>query len=499
VVKRCRDCLRVALVYPSLYQAAVASLAYQTAYYLLNSMDYVVAERFVASKLVGEEPTPRSLETGSRLDEFDLIVVFLGFELDYVNAARILLAAGIEPLREKRSEAPPVVIGGPPAGMNPLPYLDFADAILVGEIEPLLPKLVEASYDLGARRALDELACSPGFLSKTCSERVRRVFVDKLDEAFHPVVEFRVPGSGQPWGEAYMVEVARGCPYACSFCMEARYLHPLRVRSAERVLDLVARGVEANRVRRVAFYALSFFDHPDADRILSRTVDEMGLEATLGSLRADTLNEDRIELLARAGQRVLTVAPETLSPRLCRLIAKCVGYEVVESVAVKAWRLGMHVKLYLMVGLPGESIEDVELTARKLRELLTKAPPRREAVRVTVNPLIPKPWTPLQRLPLIGEREYLERIAVLRKIVSSRVAAVEPLSYRYAYAETAIARGDEALARVVREWALLGGRLGQLLQAARRLGVNLDRYVYGRVEPRWMEVVDHGLPRPYHP
>ncbi len=490
IIKKCRNCLRVALLYPSLYQAAVASLAYQTAYYLLNSLDYVVAERFVAKELAGPEPPPKSLETGASLKEFDVIVVFIGFELDYVNAMRMLIAAGVEPLRSLRSIGDPVVVvGGPPVSMNPLPYLDFADMVLIGEVEPLLPRLIETLY-LEGRGGLEKLSCRPGFLVEDCDKPVQRVYAADLDKAFHPVMEFRVPGSGEPWGEAYMVETARGCRFSCSFCMESRFLAPLRLRSTRRILELVEKGVEVNRVRRVAFYALNFYDHPDADRILEHVVDGMGLEATLGSLRADLLNNERIEVLARAGQKVLTIAPETLSSRLCRAIAKCIGYSVVEEIAETAWRLGMHVKLYLMVGLPGESDEDVEYTAQLLRKLLRHAPPRRGALRVSVNPLIPKPGTPLQNLPLIDRSSYEKRVSIIRRNVSSKVAEVDALSYRYAYAEAVLARGGPEIARVVREWALLGGRLGQLKQAARRLGVDIDRYAYGPVEPLWARRVN---------
>ncbi len=494
VVKKCRDCLKVALVYPSLYRAAVASLAYQTAYYLLNSVEGIVAERFVAERLAGDEPPPRSLETGAPLHSFDLIVVFLSFELDYVNVARMLLAAGIEPLREGRSvDLPPIVVGGPVPGMNPLPALKVADAILVGEVEELLPKLALEAYEIGPRRALEELACGPGFLVEGCGEPVEKVYVRDLDTVFHPVMEFRIPGSGEPWGEAYIVETSRGCPHRCRFCMETRFLHPLRHRSYGRLVDLVERGLEVNGVSRVAFYALSFFDHPDADRLLEKAVYDLKSEVSIGSLRADTLTSDRVELLAEAGQRVLTLAPETVSDRLCRVIDKCIGRDLVEELADEAWRHGMHVKIYLMVGIPGEKDEDVEEAANWLKDLSRRAPPRREALRVTVNPLIPKPWTPMQRVALIDRPVYERRVRMLKR-VSSKVLSVEPLSYRYAYAETVIARGDGRIARVIREWAVMGGRLGQLTAAARRVGVNIDVYVSGGVEPAWMKLVKP-LPR----
>jgi radical SAM superfamily enzyme YgiQ (UPF0313 family) len=489
VLKRCRGCLRVALLYPAVYEAAVASLAYQNLYYMLNSLEYVYAERFAASKMAGEEPLPRSLETGSALRDFDVVFVPVSYELDYVTLARMLLAAGIEPLAEKRrGKGPLLVLGGPVPSTNPLPALGLGDVVLVGEAEGLVEKIAEKVYEEG-NRGVEALACTRGVLVKECTSPVRKHYVADLDSAFHSTMQFRVPGSGQPWGEAYMVEASRGCPHMCRFCMEAHFLLPTRHRSLQRLIDLIEKGVEANGVSRVAFYALSFFDYPDADRLLEK-VYEMGLEASIGSLRADTLTEDRVEVLSMLGQSVVTVAPETLSPRLCRVIGKCILGDKVEEVASWAWKRRMHIKLYLMLGLPGERDEDVEQYAEQLRELSRKAPPVREAIRVSVNPLIPKPMTPLQYHPFIDRNTYERRVRILKR-VSSRVLSIETLSYRYAYAQAVIARGDSAIPALIREWASMGGKLGQLWRAARSLEIDLERYTRSP-EPLWHRFVDLG-------
>jgi len=498
VRKRCSGCLRVALLYPSLYQAAVASLAYQNLYYMLNSLDYIYAERFVATSLAGPEPEPRSLETGSPLRDFDLILAPVSYELDYVTLARMLLAAGIEPLREQRREGGPLlVLGGPVPSMNPAPALELADLVLVGEAEPLVPQLAEAAAAYGAGRGLLEgLACRPGFLAAGCGEPVEKAVARNLDEAFHSTLQFRVPGSGEPWGEAYMVEVSRGCPHMCRFCMEAHFLLPTRHRSLGRVLELVERGVEANRVGKVAFYALSFYDHPHADRLMETVTGELELEATVGSLRADQLTRDRLEALRNAGQRHVAVAPETFSPRLCRGIGKCIPLDKVEEVALDAWRLGLRVKLYLMLGLPGERDEDAAAYAETLKQISRLAPPVREALRVSVNPLVPKPHTPLQYLPLVDERSYLRRLRLLQR-AQSRVLRVDGLSYRYAYAQAVVARGGWGTGRMIAEWARLGGRLGQLRRAAREAGVDPDAAAYRPLATGmpWHSLVRLGLPR----
>lgn len=463
-------------------------------YYLLNSLDYVYAERVVAQSMAGPEPLPRSLETGRPLHRFDVIIAPVSYELDYVTLARILHAAGIPLLREEREnkDYPLLVLGGPVPSTNPAVAIGIGDLVAIGEAEPLLPLLAEKAYEHGAEKAVEELGCRPGFLAPGCEAAVRKAITRNLDTAFHSTTQFRVPGSGEPWGEAYMVEASRGCPHMCRFCMEAHFLLPTRHRSYARLRQLIEKGVETNNVARVAFYALSFFDHPSADKLLE-LLDSEGLEASIGSMRGDTLTEDRVELLHRLGQRVVTIAPETLSPVLCKALGKCIPMDTVEQVAEWAWRRRMHIKLYLMLGAPGETDKDVEDEAEKLRKLSRRAPPMREAIRVTVNPLIPKPMTPLQYHELIDRKLYEKRIKILRRAMS-KVLSIDALSYRYAYAQTVIARGDEQTPRLIREWAAAGGRLGQLWTTARRLGINLEKYTKKNPPTPWHRYVYPGFP-----
>ena len=488
VVKRCRGCVRVALLYPSVYEAAAASLAYQLLYYMLNSMEGVVAERFILPSLDGVEEPLRSLETGSRLQSFDVILVPVSYELDAVYAVNALLASGVDP-RRPPGERPLIVYGGPVPSMNPAPFTRLGDVIVVGEAEPTVPLLVEA---VAEGVGVEGLECRRGFLTGSCvesGERARRVYVENLDDAFHPIVEFRVPGSGEPWGEAYMVEVSRGCRWMCRFCMEAFFTLPWRVRSRRVVEELVERGVEANGVRRVAFYSLSFFDHPEADRLLEM-LEEMGLGVSIGSLRADTLTRDRLEMLARLGQRTVTIAPEVFSPRLSCVLGKRIGYELVEQLVEESVELGLNPKLYLMTGVPGETLEDARDAAGRVARLYRVS---RGRLRATLNPLIPKPWTPLQYAPFIGEREYLRRIQVYRK-AAGRV--VEPLSYRWALAQAVVARGGFDVGDSILEAAGEGVRLGALLRSLRR--TRSYRKVFDGFEPGeelvWESLVDPGYP-----
>ncbi|WP_048191531.1 B12-binding domain-containing radical SAM protein [Pyrolobus fumarii] len=486
IVKKCRDCLRVALLYPSIYQVAVASLAYQLIYYMLNSMEHVVAERFVLPSL-DELSTPlRSLETGALLKHFDVIIIPVSYELDLMYAVHALHVSGVEPYAEKRRH-PVIVVGGPVPSMNPAPFYPLADVIVIGEAEPTLPLLVETLYTDG----VDALKASEGFLTRytvEAGEKSRRVYVEDLDSTFHPILQFRIPGSGEPWGEALLVEISRGCRWMCRFCMEAFFTLPWRIRSFTKIREIIEEGVEVNKVSKVAFYSLSFFDHPDADRLLEYLA-ENKLEVSIGSLRADTLNRDRLEMLARLGQRTVTIAPETFSPRLSCAINKVIGRSTVEELVLEARRLGLHPKLYLMLGLPGEQDEDVKHAAEILSRLWRLSG---GSMRVTVNPLVPKPWTPLQWHPFIDEKRYEARARLLRRAARN----VDILSYRWAYAQAVIARGGVEAGLAVIDASREAPRLGTVLRALRK--TTWGRKVLEGFEPGeelpWEKLVDPGYP-----
>jgi len=488
VRRRCRGCLRVGVLFPGPYGGMVASLAVHILYYLLNSLDGVVAERFCVGRGC---PRGRSLESGAPLRGFDVIFASVGYEGQLGLLVRGLVEGGVEPRRVVRGRVggPLVVVGGVGVMGNPLPVSVVADAVGVGEVEVVVPGLVECLVGGGGRGCLEGLAGRglfvPGF------GVARRVWVGCLDDAFHPVLEFRVPGSGEPWGEAFLVEVSRGCCGMCSFCMESRLMFPLRHRSFGVLRRLIVEGVRVNGVGRVAFYSLNLLSRRDVGRLLGFVVDELGLGVSAGSLRVEAVDEELLGLLARGGQRVATLAPEVLVERLQRVTWKRFSLERLEWAVSRVVGLGMHPKLYLLTGLPGEGIGDVEAGARVLRGLYRLSGGR---LRVSLNPLIPKPWTPLQWVGLLSRGEYERRVRVY-----SRAAPVDALPWREAALQLVIARGGVEVGEAVVEAVLGHGRLsfGLLRGLLARRGVDVSSLL-GPLpvdeDPPWSRVVDVGVP-----
>lgn len=250
----------------------------------------------------------------------------------------------------------------------------------------------------------------------------------------------------------------------------------MRERPVADVLQIALEGRKANRSKLVKLVSLSFFDHSQADAILEKLLEE-GFEVSVPSLRADTLNRRRLELLRLGGQKTLVIAPETGSPRLGLRIGKYLPLEYALSVAAEARALGFTgLKLYLMVGLPGESEEDLEKTAEYLRRLSEGSGFKGvRQLKVTVSPFVPKPHTVLERQPFIGVREAKRRIELLRKRLGG-IADVREYSPKLAWIQTIISRGDADIARVILYWALRGGSLGAWRAALKEAGVDPSKY-----------------------
>jgi radical SAM superfamily enzyme YgiQ (UPF0313 family) len=478
VMKYCgKECLRVAVAYPSLYHVAVDSLSFQMLYHYLNKLDGIVAERAVYLKR-DEAPT-RTLESKTPLRSVDVLMFSVHYELDYVNIVRTLLEAGIEPEASKR-ERPLVVVGGPPVIANPLPLSRFADVLVVGEIEPSLPFLVEKLLEeRGLKKSLlESLPPSQGFFAPQVfsGDEVRFNAAESLPLEFHPIAQVQPLKAPFKWKLRTAIETSRGCLYGCRFCMEGWIFRGVRERPVGDVLEIAEKGSVANRSKLVKLVSLSFFNHRRADEILEKLVNE-GFEVSVPSLRADTLNEDRLELLRRGGQKTLVIAPETGSLRLASVLGKFIKLDLAAQIAAEAKRLGFTgLKLYLMVGVPGESDEDLISTAEYVTRLSKQSGYQgSRQLKITVSPLVPKPHTPLERAPFVGVKEARRRIELLKRKLRG-LADVRAYDPRLAWAQTILARGGAELGIVLQLWALKGGGLGGLRAALREANLNPERY-----------------------
>lgn len=484
-----KDALRIGLHYPGNYSSSITNLFTHEAYYYLKLRSRALIDRFTSeSGILG-------IETGMRIRDFDIVLASITYELDLLELIRYLGRAGIPITSKARKEMHPVIIaGGPVPTANPAPIAPFADAVHVGEGEPVLERLVEAAQDLRHGAGREEiLAYLEGEGTYVGSGRVKRVYWGNINEEdFIPPAMIRSEAAEPVYGKGYYIEATRGCPHLCGFCMESRVSWPFRIRDHGLVVEKAVKGANVIGEKRAVIYSLSFFDHPRARHILQELLDE-GMEYSLPSIRYDTLRPEDVELIAKGGQRTLTLAPETGSRGVGCLIRKCLDEARLEQLAEEARRLGMKVKLYFIFGLPGEEADAPERAA-EVAKRVAKAAGR--PVRATINPLIPKPNTPTQYVPLIDKNDFLDRVERFRR-AASPYAKPDYFDWGWAHAQAVIALAGAEARNFLIEWATRGITPSAMRKAARITGYDIMTPLKCRdpeAEWGWRDV-DMGYPR----
>lgn len=482
--------LRVALAFPNTYYVGMSSLGYQTVYRLFNALDDVVCERVF---LPPKQELAEQLASGTRLvtlesqtpvADFDVIAFSVAFEWDYTNVVSMLRLAKLPPRAAARNARHPlVVIGGAVTFVNPEPLAPFADVIAAGEGEILIPALAGAIRESADRaELLGRLASERGFYVPSFYDV--RYAGDGTIAAFEPR-----PGTGAPpvvkkaavktterldppatsiftpdteFGSRLLIEVVRGCANLCRFCWAGYNYLPVRAFSADRILEL-AREARPH-ASKAGLVSIALCDHPEIERIMSGLLD-MGYSISPASLRLDDLTPPFIELLRRSGEKSITIAPEAGSDRLRRVINKTVTNEEILHAAELIFGGGMdNLKLYYMIGLPTERDEDLEgirdLTVRMREIMLKHGRERGRLGRIvgSVNPLIPKPGTAYQWLPMEDPAVTEQKAKRLRQMLSGIDNVYFNIkSERHSYYQALLSLGDRRVAPAIEAAERNGG------------------------------------------
>ncbi|HEY7497691.1 MAG TPA: radical SAM protein [Vicinamibacterales bacterium] len=500
--------LRVALAFPNTYWVGMSSLGFQTVYRLFNGLDDVVCERVflppkqeLRAQLESGAPL-LTLESQTPVADFDVLAFSVSFEWDYTNVVTMLRLAGLPPRAATRSARDPlVVVGGAVTFVNPEPLAPFADVVAAGEGEMLVPDLVAAASAATDRGELYErLASTRGFYIPSLYE------VRYTDSGTIAAFEPR-PGSGAPpvvkkaavksaerldppatsiftpdteFGSRFLVEVVRGCANLCRFCWAGYNYLPVRAFPADRILELArAARVHAGRAGLVS---IALCDHPEIERILKGLLD-LGYSISPASLRLDDLTDDIVRLLRQSGEKSITIAPETGSDRLRRVINKTVTNDEILAATERIFANGIdNLKLYYMIGLPTETDEDLEaikdLTVRMRDTMMRHARPRGHVGRIvgSVNPLIPKPGTAYQWLPMEDPAITDRKAKRLRHLLAGIDNVYFNIkSERHSYYQALLSLGDRRVADAI-EAAERNG--GQWRAAVAEANVDADFYIF---------------------
>jgi radical SAM superfamily enzyme YgiQ (UPF0313 family) len=441
--------LRVALAYPSPYAAGMSSLGFQRIYRAIQEAPGMCCERaFLPDDRDAErDAAPLTYEGLRPLGDFPIVAFSVAYELEIAGVVRVLEASGIPPLREDRGERHPFVLaGGPLTFSNPLPLAPFADAVVMGEAETLTIDALRTIDAAPSRaRALADLAALPHvFVPEHHGEQLPAIAQvdDELLPAWAPI---RTPHA--ELRNMFLLEAERGCSRGCAYCVMRRSTNGgMRIVPKEKVLALVP-----DDAKRVGLVGAAVSDHPKIVEIV-RTLAERGCEVGLSSLRPDRLNDAFVGALKLAGYKTLTTAMDGTSERVRDVLDRRARVRHLERAAELARAHGMErLKLYLMIGVPGETDEDVDECVALVGELSKRVP-----VALGIAPFCAKRNTPLDGQPFAGIKVVEQRLDRLRRGLSGR-ADVRATSARWAWVEYVLAQGGAAEGRALLDAVRSGG------------------------------------------
>lgn len=468
---------RVALVYPNTYFVGMSNLGLHIIYKEINDQPDSVCERiFLPEKkeleVYDKTKTPlMSVETQRPMHQFDVVAFDVTFEMDYFHIPFMLKQGRVPIMSTDRTDFDPIVIaGGPCATFNPEPFADFIDACIIGEGEGLVTAVLnriregrsngESRESIIASLAAIAGVYVPALYTPQFDEDEQFVGYHIAEGAPHTIYRHFQPltSGGETviatdfteFGAMYIIEVARGCGRHCRFCMAGYCFRVPRVRP----LDILKKGVDrAERLgKKVGLMGAAISDYPEVDELVTY-IRSKGMRYSCASLRADSLTQAVVDGLADSGQKTITIAPETGSERLRRVINKGISEENLRTAAQLSAKSGIqHMRLYIMIGLPTETDEDIdaiiglaERTQAHMAEVGCKG-----RLTLSINPFIPKPFTPFQWMAMEYQKSVEKKLQYIKKsLQKNRRIEVLVESPKEAYIQGVLSRGDRRLGKVI--------------------------------------------------
>ena len=512
---------RMALCFPDNYEIGMSHLGLKILYSLINAREDCWAERVYApwpdmEALMRENHIPLyGLESLDPLREFDFLGFSLQYELSYTNILNMLDLAGIDPLAENRTNDDPVIFAGGPCAMNAEPLCDFFDCFQLGEGEEIMLEMIDlyqkhrASGKWDKKAFLKDAAQIPGMYVPSLYDvtyhedgtiaavtpkdgapaTITKRIVKDFDKVFYPDT-FIVPYTEVVHDRA-VLEVMRGCIRGCRFCQAGFIYRPIRAKKPDTLCSQGKVLCESTGYEEMSLASLSTSDHPQVEEMLDKIIDytqEEHINLSLPSLRVDNFSKELLEKVSKVRKSGLTFAPEAGTQRLRDVINKGVTEEEIMRTSRIAFEGGYtSVKLYFMLGLPFETMDDVlGITALGQRvvdlyySLPTKPKGKAVNVSISVSTFVPKPFTPFQWAAQDTYDEIVEKQHALTHSVTTRKISLAWHEVRTSVLEGVIARGDR--------------RLGKAIYNAWKMGCKFDSWEEFFDFDKWVKAIaDAGL------
>ena len=499
--------ISVGLIYPNVYEIGMSSYTIRLLYYLLNSRNDVACERFFlpqyvkypASKDLIDKNDFRSIENKILPEEFDILGFSIQFENDFRNVMWILDKAGINLTHNERTrkregeeaEYPLIIGGGPVITSNPLPFSNFFDIFFIGDAEPTLSPFFDLfhqyKYDgLSFDQFLRKISLIKGLYIPKYTENPQRAILHNLDDSPIPNVQLMKQNLEQNkiFESNFFIEINRGCPFQCKFCISSFHNSPFRNRSYENIVTSIDNGILFSKFETISFIGSCVSAHPKFQDILKYIINK-GKNFTIPSMRIEHITPEIIELLEKANIKTITIAPETGFEKLRREIGKNISNETIISVLqlIRDSELE-NIKFYFLIGLPGETESDIEgiISLLKVADGLGF---HKNALRVNINPFVPKFNIPFNnKIEFYSEKNiselksrYKKLQQELKKIPSVKLNFLKyDLIIKNARLQALIALGDKDISNFLMKYYYNGANFGGLRTAEKQSELNVNEY-----------------------
>ena len=489
--------VRFAMCFPDVYEIGMSHLGIQILYDMFNRRDDVYCERVYSpwmdlDPIMREQKIPLfAVESQDPIKNFDFLGITIQYEMCYTNILQVLELSQIPLHAEDRTEEDPIVIGGGPCTYNPEPVAPFFDLFYMGEGEVVYFDLIDRYKEIkargGSRKEFLEQAAQipgiyvPGFYDVTYKEdgtieamtpnnphapqTVSKQLVMDMSDTWYP--EKPVVPYLRATQDRVVLEIMRGCIRGCRFCQAGMVYRPVRERSLEELKRLARTMLKSTGHEEISLSSLSSSDYTKLEGIVNFLIDEFdgkGVNVSLPSLRIDAFSLDVMSKVQDVKKSSLTFAPEAGSQRLRNVINKGLTEENILNGSAEAFKGGWNrVKLYFMLGLPTETVEDMQGIAElseKVAEVYYDTVPKEQRhgkVQVTASTsfFVPKPFTPFQWAPMCTKEQFLERASIVNHRMKEMLNK-KSLRYNWHEADVTVlegvlARGDRKVAAVIEE------------------------------------------------
>ncbi len=497
------------LIYPNKFSLGISSYSIRLLYFLINSFDNIACElifipddlnlKFPASKDYSSKNNLRSIENKVLPEDFDILGFSLHFENDFKNILWILDKANI-PLTsqerqisifQKKKHFPLIIGGGPVVTSNPLPLFKIFDVLFIGDSEQNLGQLFDVFLNLKKNKIkyeafFHEAAKIEGILIPKLRNKVNRAVLKNLNNSPNPTLQLMDKTSDKKiFGWNFFIEVNRGCPYQCKFCISSFHNSPFRNRTLENITNIIEEGIKYSNFETISLIGSCVSSHPKFMQICEFIINK-GKRLTIPSIRIEHINKEIIQLLEKGNIKTITIAPETGSESLRYALGKKISNEKIISILTQIKEsLIKNVKMYFLIGLPNENEADIQDIINLLGQINNLGFDK-NSLRVNINPFIPKLNTPYEKEIYFYLEKNINSLRDKYQILEKELNKFSSIKLKFknytniiknARLQTMISLGNQDISDILFNYYYNGANFVNLQKAEKELNFSIDKYL----------------------